>query len=84
MWPQPWPLVENASLLAQPQADRHDLIQLFHSSLAAQSSLAPLLLLGGIKHFLSTHDSQGTYATTTNYEFIQGVLRTWPIKRETV
>lgn len=31
-WPQPWPLVENAPLLVQPQADRHDLIQLFHSS----------------------------------------------------
>lgn len=31
MWPQPWPLIENASLLVQPQADRHDLIQLFHS-----------------------------------------------------
>lgn len=31
MWPQPWPLIENASLLVQPQADRHDLIQRFHS-----------------------------------------------------
>lgn len=32
IWPQPWPLIENAPLLVQPQADRHDLIQLFHSS----------------------------------------------------
>lgn len=45
VWPQPWPLIENASLLVQPQADRHDLIQLSHSAhcmAGASSFFSPL------------------------------------------